>query len=124
MRVLNCSHEDLRDAALESDVELYNVHCLTRTHRTHRLTLRPLWPQALRKWQRVSPRGRKVHAVCWHGHLAFMRSLYKRNPEAKIRTAQMDYNSAQDLEAQKMESYHTNIGSVAFPSKYGEACDC
>ena len=68
--------------------------------------------------------GRRVNAVCWHGHLAFFRKVYQTAPDAVIHTAMATYRSAEDLERDKWESYDKNVGPQIAPMSYGEACMC
>ena len=120
MRVLNVTRSELVSAACESGVRLNDCDSINKGNTSYRFGIRPIDG----KFQRVSPSGRKVHAVCWHGHLDFMRCLYSINPAAKFRTAMNNYNSLDDLEATKGNAYHRNIGSVMFPMDYGDACKC
>jgi hypothetical protein len=41
-------------------------------------------------YRRTSVRGRRVNAVCWHGHARFLRELFARHPYAKVRTSNMN----------------------------------
>jgi len=120
MRALGVTRSELVQAACESGVALNEVDSINKGNTSYRFTIRPIDG----KWQRVSPRGRKVHAVCWHGHLEFMRYLYRINSTAKIRTAMSRYDSREDLESNKGNAYHSNIGSLTYPMDYGDACNC
>jgi len=120
MRVLNVTRSELVTAACESGVSLNECDSINKGNTSYRFTIRPING----KWQRVSHRGRKVHAVCWHGHLDFMRCLYGINPNAKFRTGMARYDSLEDLESNKGKAYHRNIGSMIYPMDYGDACEC
>ena len=120
MRALQVTQSELVTAACESGVRLNDLNSINKGNTSYQFTIRPIDD----RWQRVSPRGRKVHAVCWHGHLAFMRCLYTINPVVKIRAGTVRYDSAGDLEARKYDAYHRNIGSMMYPMDYGDACEC
>jgi hypothetical protein len=65
--------------------------------------------------------GRKIAAVCWHGHRDFMRALFRRAPEARIKTALADYRGELDFERKYPDTFgagnHYNLS-------YGQACGC
>ncbi|GAA3751156.1 hypothetical protein [Micromonospora maritima] len=42
--------------------------------------------------------GRRLNAVCWHGHREWMRAIYKAHPDAVIRTALATYRGAKHFE--------------------------
>jgi len=120
MRVLDVTRSELVSAACESGVRLNECASINKGNTSYRFGIRPIDG----KFQRVSPSGRKVHAVCWHGHLEFMRNLYRTNATAKFRTAMNNYDSLADLESNKGNAYHRNIGSMIYPMYYGDACEC
>ena len=120
MRALQVTQSELVTAACESGVRLNDLNSINKGNTSYQFTIRPIDD----RWQRVSPRGRKVHAVCWHGHLDFMRCLYSINPVAKFRTGMARYDSLADLESNKGNAYHRNIGSMMYPTYYGDACEC
>jgi hypothetical protein len=68
--------------------------------------------------------GRRVNAVCWHGHLAFFREVYRVSPDAVIHTAMASYRSSEDLERDKWDSYDKNVGPQIAPVAYGDVCLC
>lgn len=65
--------------------------------------------------------GRKIAAVCWHGHRDFMLALFRLAPDARIKTALADYRGADDFERKYRQTYgngnHYNLS-------YGQACNC
>jgi hypothetical protein len=67
---------------------------------------------------------RRIHAVCWHGHYAFMRAVFMLDPNAKFRTALDTWDGRQDFFERAAASGHKNIGSMVEPLAYGNACDC
>jgi hypothetical protein len=76
-------------------------------------------------YQRVSlsGNGRRVAAVCWHGHRDIMRDLFQLHPDARLKSALADYRGAQDFEEKHLDTQgstnHWNVGL-----SYGEACVC
>ena len=40
-----------------------------------------------KRYQRRSYTGRRVNALCWHGHYAFMAALFERVPDARLVSA-------------------------------------
>lgn len=94
--------------------------------------LRPMgrrWAFVLRlgpdkRYQRLSPSGRKVAAVCWHGHAAFFRELFKLDKNVEVRT---NFNgkthyTASNFEETYKHTGHQNIGSQVNPCAYMDAC--
>lgn len=67
---------------------------------------------------------RRVHAVCWHGHYAFMRAVFMLDANAKFRTALATWDGRQDFFDRAYYSGHRNIGSMVEPLAHGNACDC
>jgi hypothetical protein len=77
-------------------------------------------------YQRVSQspasgRHRRVAAVCWHGHRDFMREIFNRFPEARIKSALADYRGRMDFE----QNYRSTAGtSNGWNVGYSRACVC
>lgn len=67
---------------------------------------------------------RRVWAVCWHGHWHFMHDVFKLDPSATFVTAVDTWAGLEDFLARAEDSAYRNIGSMAYPSTYGESCDC
>lgn len=68
-------------------------------------------------------------AVCWHGHRDFLRALYRRVPDAKVRTAFITYQNAEHFEARYRSTYDgppaSARGSFAGHVRpYRDACTC
>ncbi len=76
------------------------------------------------RYRRRSHTGRKIAAVCWHGHYDFFREVYTQNEEATIITAQARYNNRADFEYSAETTGDNNIGSMVEPMAYRDACDC
>jgi hypothetical protein len=101
----------------------------------------PSGPNALRfrllpaagvaQYRRRAPQtGRRVHAICWHGHRDFFRALFKLAPAARVQTARTRefapgsrYYTAENFERLYLET-DGNIGSAYQPTRYSSACDC
>lgn len=62
-------------------------------------------------------------AVCWHGHRAFMRELYRHAPEAKIRTALANYDGAEHFERTHSQTAHHAMDYYGVRT-YGADCAC
>ncbi len=73
--------------------------------------------------------GRKVNAVCWHGHRDFFRALFIAAPDAIVETKipfideDVTRYSAETFE-NMYEQTDRNIGSMYAPMLYSEACTC
>ena len=80
------------------------------------------------KYQRTSAsmwnEGRKVAAVCWHGHRDFMRSVFTRDPEARIKTSWADYKGSDAFERDFPETGYRNVGSMMYPAFAKDICTC
>jgi hypothetical protein len=80
------------------------------------------------KYQRTSAsafhEGRRVAAVCWHGHRDFMLALYARDPEARIKTAWADYRGVRDFAEKFGNTGYRNVGSLMYPMFAKDICTC
>jgi hypothetical protein len=86
-------------------------------------------PIGARPFQRVSAsiafnEGRRVFAVCWHGHRDFMAKLFASFPNARIQTAIADYRGIADFDAKYIDTAHKNVGSMMFPVSAWTVCEC
>ena len=125
MIVRGVTLETLAQAAESAGVAFKNGNspeAMTRSRLSWRFTLAPVGGL----YQRRGPvNNRRIHAVCWHGHLAFFRALYALAPRAKVRTTMASYDSLAALEAKKDRSYQRPITTAYFgPVLYGWACAC
>jgi hypothetical protein len=68
--------------------------------------------------------GRKVHAVCWHGHADFMTRVYLRDAGARFETGVQTYADRADFAARYLETAGHNIGSLMYPAAMASACRC
>lgn len=80
------------------------------------------------RWQRCSASPlqgeRRVSAVCWHGHYAFMRYLLALRPDARIKSAHADYRGLADFLVEAPSTGHHNVGSIMYPTYLKDACFC
>lgn len=67
---------------------------------------------------------RRVAAVCWHGHYAFMRYLLAIRPDARIKSHTADYRGLASFLNEAPETAYVNIGSIAYPCNFCDACYC
>jgi hypothetical protein len=68
-------------------------------------------------------------AVCWHGHRDFLMALYRRVPDAKVRTAFITYQNAEHFEANYRDTWNgapdkAGRGFAAGYVPYRDACTC
>ena len=80
------------------------------------------------KYQRTSSSGfnpeRRVAAVCWHGHRDYMRAVFSRDPDARIKTAFADYRGSEGFERDFPETGYRNVGSMMYPAFAKDICTC
>lgn len=77
-------------------------------------------------YQRLSPTGRRVAAVCWHGHAAFFRELFRLDPRVEVRSSWVGgptHYTAENFEHTYPSTGDANIGSMYAPMAYRDACD-
>lgn len=77
-----------------------------------------------RTYQRVSPQGRRIAAVCWHGFRDYFRAAFALEPEAQFQTALDTWKGAEDFEARFRASGEKNAGSQMYPVRACEVCVC
>lgn len=96
---------------------------------SYRFTLK-LGPEKL--YQRTSPtqtnkdgEPRRIAAVCWHGHAAFFRELFKLEPTAVVSSSRMGQvrYTADNFETTFGPTGDWNIGSMYNPCAFRDACD-
>lgn len=68
--------------------------------------------------------GRRVNAVCWHGHRDFMYRLFDKFPCATLKTSIATYRGLDDFTAKFNETGWKNVGPMIAPVFYREACKC
>ena len=76
------------------------------------------------RYQRRGYTGRRIAAVCWHGHYAFMAALFERVPSARIVSMAARYDGKDEFAAFADRTGDRNIGSQVQPLAYRDACDC
>jgi hypothetical protein len=123
----------LEQIAQEAGVVLYEVRDETNSRSTvFKFTLKPdaateikdEYDGELKKWQRQSHMGRKVHAVCWHGYFVFMAKLFARYPWVKLDTAAAKYDGLMGFWDTFQSTRDRNVGSMMVPMPYDCACFC
>ena len=144
MLVSRVTEHDIRAAAKTALVVLLGLHHLPyanentpRTRWRFRLVpgpeyFDPMLKEVTRSWQRYSAspfttragKRRRVHAVCWHGHRAFMRALYALAPSARIVTAFTTYNGAAEFEAKHEATAGQQTGPSIARVAFAELCAC
>jgi hypothetical protein len=106
-----------------------DVSGLNQSGTSYRFTLK-LGPDKL--YQRTSPtqtradgEPRRIAAVCWHGHAAFFRALFKLCPSAIVSSSRMGQVrfTADNFETTYPKTGYWNIGSQMYPCAFHNACD-
>jgi hypothetical protein len=70
---------------------------------------------------RHSHTGRRIAAACWHAHGYLFEALFKVDPRIWV---QVSLHGNQRITIEGGNWQDRNIGSVAQPMLYSEACDC
>jgi len=73
---------------------------------------------------RLSHSGRRVSALCWHGHRDVMRQIFAIDPEAVLVTALARYEGLEGFMREYPATGNTNIGSMFEPLPMNQACEC
>jgi hypothetical protein len=79
------------------------------------------------RYRRYNTNGRTVPGrVCWHGTRDFLRALYSRVPEAKVRTAMATYKNAADFERSYGATYYRQSEYMGFmmQAPVNQPCAC
>lgn len=80
------------------------------------------------KYRRIGRSGRRVNAVCFHGHYAFLEALLKKDPAAEVSSAMLPrrrfYTVKEVLRDHAENIAYTNVGSIYYPAYYVYLCDC
>jgi len=127
------SPDDIRRIAHDVGIRIHSDwggHGISKDGRAwnFRLALGDEKREGYRKYNRTSAsmfhEGRKVAAVCWHGHRDFMRALYAEDPEARIKSAVADYRGRQDFEESFGSTGFRNVGSMMYPQFAKDVCSC
>lgn len=127
MQFRNCAVADVEAAVAAANEEhAYDMRLdFTSGHNGNfRGRLLPVTGSSTRNGRRRSPSGRRVHAMCWHAHLAMLRALFERVPQARVTTALADYKGRANFEATWPNTGDKNIGPAFDPMSYEHACDC
>ena len=123
MQVSNTTEKALRDALTAiapngtADIESLNP-------KGSRFRVKLGVANSREKYGRRSHSGRRVAALCWHGFRDYFIALFDESPDAVVRTAQATYKGRDGFEASFEATGCVNIGSMAQPMPYFEACDC
>ena len=114
----------LEDAARKHGVRLENPGTVGRRFR---FTLRPIAGQP-NPYQRISAsafgNGRRVAAVCWHGHRDVLRAAFERLPMMQVQAGSVVYRGAEHFEETYRDTADRNIGSQMRPVYWPDACTC
>lgn len=127
--------DDLREIAAEVGVKIHSDYAGTGIRKdgrawNFRLALDSSVPKrdAGYKYQRTSTSGfnpdRRVAAVCWHGHRDFMRAIFAKDANARIKSSFADYKGAENFERDFPGTAYRNVGSMMYPMFMKDACTC
>ena len=125
MKATGCTVTDLESVAKEVGVRLLDLREEGVRAKKINFMLRPIG-EGYRKIAFHSGKARRVNAVCFHGHKAFLQTLFLRCPGTAV-TSSWYGNlkvSAENLEEVAGRLEIENVGSRMFPVKYREACNC
>lgn len=87
--------------------------------------LRPGVIDGVKMYQRhIVHNGRRINAVCAHGHYAFMLTVFNLYPDARIQSSWADYRGERDFNAKAVLASSRNVGSAYRPVEFGDTCDC
>jgi len=67
--------------------------------------------------------GRRINAVCYHGHLAFMQGIFEQYPLSIVKSTVTKYDGAADFQ-RAYDMGENNVGSMMYPQEWQYACDC
>jgi hypothetical protein len=73
---------------------------------------------------RISHSGRRVAALCWHGHRDVMLDIFAAHPDALLVTALARYDGQNDFHDKFPATGRMNIGSYYAPMDMQHACHC
>ena len=76
------------------------------------------------KGGRRSNTGRKIAALCWHGHRDVMRRIFEREPGALLVTMLERYDGRADFLDTYPATGGINCGSIAVPLAMRDSCEC
>ena len=117
------NHVDLFNTLTDSSVEIVDFQNKSSSRRNAaRCRFVPRF--SADKYGRISASGRRVKALCWHGHRDLFRHLFQAMPDLEIRTARATYKGLDGFEAEYPATGDYNIGSMMSPLAYRNACEC
>lgn len=127
--------DELRDIAASVGVKIHSDYagsgiCKNGRAWNFRLALNSDIPKrdSGYKYQRVSAstyqNNRRVAAVCWHGHRDFMRAVFARDADARIKSAISDYRGSEAFELDFPATAYRNVGSLMYPMFMKDTCTC
>jgi hypothetical protein len=129
MKIWGASEKEIRQAAAEVGIRLWDDEYGRGPFKDGRALrvrlcidrLQPRNASGYAPFQRTGHRGRRLPYVCWHGHKRFMLALFRRQPEARIKTALADYHGRADFLLKHKGTFGQGNG---FNVAYGQRCTC
>ena len=117
------NHVDLFNNMTDSSVEIVNLQDKS-TGRRNAVRCRFVPRFSADKYGRLSHSGRRIKALCWHGHRDLFRFLFQARADLEIRTARATYKGLDGFEAEYPATGDHNIGMQCNPVRYKDACEC
>lgn len=126
MIVRGLNRDQLEAAAIDSGVRLVNLRAQNKRGDSFAFTLGlqgELWRR--RGWPTLDGRpGRRIAAVCFHGHAAFMQRVFNASPAAVVISKLARFNGVEAFQREACAVGEQNIGSTYRPLYLNEACTC
>lgn len=120
MKIYGLSLAQVQEAAEASKVVLNEVSLQGSKKPYVNCTIRPSDGCPFRKVNAIN--GRKINAIDFYGHAAFITSLFKINPSAKVVSGVATFDGVNDFIRQFDTIAESNIGSLYQPVMAYEAC--
>lgn len=130
MQVRGLTESDIRAAALDAGVRLVNFRPQGRGFAFTLGLQGELWRRLSHEHPNWTNRNgtpykpRKIAAVCFHGHAAFMQRVFDANPDAVIISAMARFDGVAAFQAEACNVGERNVGSDYYPQEYNRACTC
>jgi hypothetical protein len=67
---------------------------------------------------------RRSRRACGHAFGAFLTAIFERAPGARVQSTMNTYSGYKDFLEHYQDVLDTNVGSVIFPIRFGDLCNC
>jgi hypothetical protein len=118
MKIWNVYDDEIREIAAEVGLKIhgdYGGRGIRRVGRAYqfRLALNERLDDGTLRFQRLGFSGRGIHLVCWHGYREFFFALYRRFPDAYIRTGVTTYMNREHFRRSYRETQGLTVSGWA-----------